>query len=112
MLVVRKDGSWLLPGGKPETGESDLECLCREVHEELSKTKLKNIRYYGEFIGKTHVGEEFKTKVYLADIDGKLGKPSGEIIASVWINDINNYIFSNMNSMVIGSLINENYLKT
>lgn len=43
LLLVRKGQSWLLTGGKPESDESDLECLCREVWEELSGTKIKNL---------------------------------------------------------------------
>jgi len=38
ILLVRKRQSWILPGGKPEPKESDIECLCREVSEELSGT--------------------------------------------------------------------------
>src|SRR6516165_10072820 len=37
LLVVRKKGtsSYILPGGKPENGESDLQALAREIEEEL-----------------------------------------------------------------------------
>jgi len=37
LLVVKKRGtsSYILPGGKPEEGESDLEALAREIEEEL-----------------------------------------------------------------------------
>jgi ADP-ribose pyrophosphatase YjhB (NUDIX family) len=46
ILLVRKRQTWILPGGKPGINESDLECLCREIREELSGTQLDNIRYY------------------------------------------------------------------
>jgi 8-oxo-dGTP diphosphatase len=37
LLVVRKRGtaSYILPGGKPERGEGDVEALIREIEEEL-----------------------------------------------------------------------------
>ena len=37
LLVVRKKGtsSYILPGGKPENGEDDLQALAREIEEEL-----------------------------------------------------------------------------
>jgi 8-oxo-dGTP diphosphatase len=37
LLLVKKKGSsfYILPGGKPERGESDVETLAREVEEEL-----------------------------------------------------------------------------
>lgn len=37
VLTVRKRGTsmFMLPGGKPESGESEADCARREVHEEL-----------------------------------------------------------------------------
>lgn len=37
VLLVRKRGTkaFMNPGGKPEPGESDVQALCRELHEEL-----------------------------------------------------------------------------
>ena len=52
ILLVKNENIWILPGGKPEESEPDLECLCREVSEELSGTKLKNFMYYNKWKGK------------------------------------------------------------
>lgn len=69
ILLVRKKQIWILPGGKPELGESDIECLCREVSEELSGTQLDNIRYYGEFEGvATNKGDILKAKRFILRI--------------------------------------------
>ena len=111
ILLVRKEQSWLLPGGKPNPGESDIECLCREVGEELSGTQLENIRYYNEFVGNTHIQERFKTKVYLVDIKGAIREPSAEIKESRWVNDTSKYNLSDMNLKVIDSLIRDGYLR-
>ena len=73
LLLVRKRNSWILPGGKIEDGEGDLECLSREIDEELSGTKIRNEVFYGEFEGRTpHRGDILKNRVYFADIDGYL----------------------------------------
>jgi len=48
LVVVRKEknnmSSWILPGGKPNERETDLDCLAREVLEELPF-----LRYVGSF---------------------------------------------------------------
>lgn len=111
LLLVRKEQSWLLPGGKPELNESDLECLCREVREELSETKIKNLRFYQEFEGNSHIGEMFRTRVYFADVDGDLGNPSAEISEYRWIDETKELNLSDMNLKVIDALVREGYLK-
>jgi len=77
ILLVQKNETWILPGGKPEEGEEDSACLGREFGEELSGTQLENLSYYGEFEGRTpHTGDVLAAKVYFADIKGELGRPS------------------------------------
>lgn len=111
ILLVRKGQSWLLPGGKPNPGESDIGCLCREVDEELSGTRLENIKYYNEFVGDTHIQERFRTKVYLADIGGELREPSAEIKEYGWVDNTSKYNLSDMNLKVMDSLIRDGYLR-
>ncbi len=112
ILLVRKRQSWILPGGKPEPKESDLECLCREVREELSGTELQNIRYYGEFEGITpHKGDILKVIVNFADIKGQLCQPAAEIAAYDWVNEFDNYNLSDITFKIVDSLIKDNYLK-
>lgn len=52
VLTVRKRGTdrWMLPGGKPESGESAAACAVREVREELGvEIGLAAIEPMGEF---------------------------------------------------------------
>ena len=49
LLVRRKrDGLWMLPGGRKRARESDKDCLRREIKEELPKLKLGRLRLWKE----------------------------------------------------------------
>lgn len=110
ILLVKKKEIWILPGGKPQEGESDIECLCREVREELSGTELENIRFYGRFFGKTPHSDEFlEAKVYLADVNGEIKPPSAEIRDSKYIENMFDYKLSDTTSKILRSLRRDNY---
>ncbi|MBU3958115.1 MAG: NUDIX domain-containing protein [Nanoarchaeota archaeon] len=112
ILLVRKRQSWILPGGKPKPDESDIECLCREVSEELSGTQIDNIRYYGGFEGRTpHTGDILRVKVYFADIKGELYQSAAEIAAYGWINNPSRYKLSDITSKIVDSLTRDEYLR-
>ena len=112
ILLVRKRQSWILPGGKPEPDESDIECLCREVSEELPGTQLDNIRYYGDFEGRTpHTRDILRAKVYFADIKGKLCQPAAEIAEYNWIENPSQYNLSDITSKIVDSLTKDGYLR-
>lgn len=113
ILLVKKKETWILPGGKPisNSNETDLDCLCREVIEELSGTKLKNIQYYKQVDGITpHTKDTLRARIYFADIDGELGKPSNEISEYKWIKDTINYNLSDLTLKIINSLREDKYL--
>jgi len=111
ILLVKKKESWILPGGKPEKGESNIECLVREVGEELSGTQLENIRSYGLFEGRTpHKRDILIARAYLADIKGELGKPSNEISAAEWADNPGKYNLSDITSKIVDSLRKEHHL--
>ncbi len=73
------------PGGKPLPGESDKECLARELQEELGVI-LVTATYFGEFTGKSPYGEHLnKNKVYLCTISGD-PLPDHEIEKVIWFS--------------------------
>jgi 8-oxo-dGTP diphosphatase len=109
ILLVRKGSYWILPGGKPEGEESDLECLAREVGEELSGTKLKNVRLYGSFKGFSPIkGDFMENEVYSAQIDGPLNpvREGDSVSEYSWMNksDLGKYILSEITQKVVDSL--------
>ena len=110
ILSVRKGSHWILPGGKPEENESDLECLAREVGEELSWTKLKGVKYYGKFEGLSpNKGDLMQAEVYFAQIDGPLNpvREGDTIKEKSWMTreDVEQkYILSDITRKIVDSL--------
>lgn len=90
VLTVRKRGTdrWMLPGGKPEPGESAAECAVREVAEELGVlVPLEAIEPMGEF--ETRAANEagfalrasvFRSRAAIAPV------PQAEIDEARWID--------------------------
>ena len=71
ILLLEKRDVWILPGGKPNEGESDLVCLDRENREELPYAQVVVKDFYKEFNGKTpHTGDMLCAKTYWSDISG------------------------------------------
>lgn len=114
ILLFRKRKTWILPGGKPERGGSDIECLSREIGEELPGTEFEIQRYYGGFKGITpHQRDSLRAETYFICI-AKLGSPAREIEESRWFsrdetNDGERYPISDITSKVIDSLVRNNY---
>ncbi|MEM6805524.1 MAG: NUDIX domain-containing protein [Bacteroidota bacterium] len=90
VLSARSKGkdTFYLPGGKREKGESDEECLMREIREELSVEILSNsISLVGVFKDQAHgkaEGVEVKMTCYKADYKGDLAV-SQEIEEMRWL---------------------------
>ena len=80
----------ILPGGKPHPGESSLDCLHREIQEELGPVIPTGVIYLGTYISAAAVapGEPPATvevEVYLGEISGH-ALASGEIAELVWFH--------------------------
>jgi len=77
-----------LPGGKRESNESDLECLKREIKEELNvEIKEDSVRYFGTFEAPADGKDEgvlVRMKCYFADYLGML-EAANEIDSFEWV---------------------------
>ncbi|MFD9892624.1 NUDIX domain-containing protein [Amycolatopsis sp. NPDC059027] len=90
ILSTRSRGKdvYYFPGGKRETGESDLDTLVREIDEELAVTiDRATARHVGTFEAQAHghdTGITVRMTCYTAEYDGVL-VPSSEIEEIVWL---------------------------
>ena len=86
LLLVSKHASpavHYLPGGKPEVGESPLECLAREVREELN-CRLVSPRFFAEVQARAALEDvDMHMTVFLAGLRGTPAAAS-EIASVVW----------------------------
>ncbi len=71
LLVVYKPsiGMYITPGGKIEQGETDIQCLQREMQEELG-CRIKNPIYLATFSGKNPDGSPLRLTCYLCTLIG------------------------------------------
>ena len=90
LLLVKCDGidDYLLPGGKLEDGESDLDALRRELMEELSITPT-----YPEFFGEyeritspPRTDEKYivRIRAYVTGFEGEPIPDGDEVLEIVW----------------------------
>jgi 8-oxo-dGTP pyrophosphatase MutT (NUDIX family) len=113
LWVAQKKQSIIFPGEKHEQGESDLECLCREVEEEFPGTQLKDITFYDSFIGRTpHSGDIFQAEHYFAVVDGEIGsvRPGDSISKSFFTEDVFSHNLSDITYQVAHRLVADGYL--
>lgn len=107
LLLVKKKEVWILPGGKPNTDETDPACLFREGQEELPEAQFFIQEKYKDFVGRTpHSGDLLTAKTYFAEVSGSV-VPSGEISAADFVsrNKIGEFSLSEITSQIVESLI-------
>ena len=106
---------YLMPGGQLER-DSDVECLRREIKEELDcDLDIKSLEYLGEYTGVSAANNDrdVTIKLYKGKIIGK-PKPSSEIGVLHWIGkkDIDNKKVSPIiRNKIIKDLVKRKILK-
>jgi 8-oxo-dGTP diphosphatase len=90
VLLVRKRGTraFMQPGGKRDTGESDVAALAREVVEELGCcVDQRTARALGVFEcpSANEPGFQLRAAVYAVDIEGAIA-PQAEIEQAIWVD--------------------------
>jgi ADP-ribose pyrophosphatase YjhB (NUDIX family) len=91
ILLCRKDrdtSKLILPGGRREAGESDLDCLTREIAEELGDVVLTHVEYIGTYEDRAALDDPTVVKtlrmaLYRGELTGT-PTPSSEITKLVW----------------------------
>lgn len=86
LVYKKKTGEYITPGGKMEPGENDLECLIRELNEEINCSP-KDLKYFNSFIGKTEHGEKLYMKCYFGNLEGQIKLNKGDSITSYYWAD-------------------------
>lgn len=94
VAIIVKEGKLLMlkgkgykelwtPGGKIQDGETNEECLRRELKEEIG-VKLVSMKYFGEYSAKSPYHNRIsRNKIYLVEINGII-HPDHEIESFVW----------------------------
>ena len=74
------------PGGKIVEGESDEECLRRELKEEIG-VNLVNLKFFGKYFSDNFYNRDviLDNRVYIVNIEGKI-KPNNEIEDFIWFS--------------------------
>jgi hypothetical protein len=105
LLLVRKNGIWVLPGGLLNPGEDDFGSLERTVKKELSMSTFGTPRIYEGF----DITPSSEARAYFVDT---LGEPklSSEIEKYAWILSRNKPKISGISLEIVQALEEDKFL--
>ncbi len=115
ILITRSKGkdTYYIPGGKRESGETDLQALVREVKEELSVNLLPDsVRYMKTFEAQAHdkpEGTIVRMTCYTGDYTGRI-KAASEIEEVDWFQFCDKARTSPVDHLIFDWLLEQNLI--
>lgn len=112
--ISKNKNAFYFAGGKRENNESDIDCLKREIEEELTVTlKDETIKFFGSFEAPAHghpEGVNVIMKCYFADYTGEL-KASNEIESFDWLEFKDKMKTSLVDQLILDDLFEKKLIK-
>lgn len=117
ILCVRSRGKdvFYIPGGKRESGETELDALVREINEELAVDLVpESVRHFGTYRARAHAqadGVEVLMSCYTADY---LGTPtaSSEIEELDWLGYADRRLVAPVDQLLFDDLLADGQLRS